>query len=67
MNQEKVKYPNLVAEMARRGERQKVIAELLGVAVPTVCRKLSGQIGFSISEIEILCEHFGKDYYELFK
>lgn len=67
MNQEKIKYPNLLAEMARRGEKQKTIAKLLGIAIPTICRKLSGQSNFSISEVEILCEHFGKDYYELFK
>ena len=62
-----IKFPNLLAEMARKGENQKTIAKLLGVAAPTISRKLSGHNDFSITEVEILCEHFGKDYCELFK
>ena len=67
MNQKKVKYPNLLAEMARRGEKQKDIAELLGTTAASVCRKLSGQVDWSTNEIDILCEHYKKDYSQLFK
>lgn len=63
----KIKYPNLLAEMARHGEKQKEIGKLLGVTAATVCRKLSGQIDWSFGEVDILCEHYNKDYYYLFK
>jgi hypothetical protein len=62
-----IKYPTLLAEMARRGETQKTIAELLGESSPTICRKFAGQINWNIREVDILCEHFDMDYYELFK
>lgn len=63
----KSKYPELKAEMARRGETQASIGKLLGLAHPSISRRLSGEKDWSIGEIEKLCEYFGKDYYELFK
>jgi predicted transcriptional regulator len=63
----KIKYPELVGEMAKRGETQKFIAKLLELDVSSVSRRLSGEIEWSIGEIDKLCEHFKKDYYELFK
>lgn len=63
----KIKYPELVAEMARKGKTQKEVAKLLGLAHPSISRRLSGEIEWSIGEIDKLCEYFGKDYYELFK
>lgn len=63
----KVMFPNLVAEMARNGENQRVIAELLGLNYTTISKKLNGQIGWSIGEVEKICEHYKKDYYKLFK
>lgn len=66
MTKKLVVYPNLVSEMAKRGETQKDIAELLGIAIPTICRKLNGQVDWNITEVDMLCEHFNKDYYQLF-
>lgn len=62
-----IKYPNLAAEIARKGETQQELANLLGISRPTVCYKLQGKVDWTIGEIEILCEHFQKDYYQLFK
>ena len=62
-----VKYPGLVAEMAIHGDTQKTIAKLLGIASPNVGKRFSGKVEWSISEIEKICEYYGKDYYELFK
>ena len=62
-----VLFPNLVSEMARRGENQKTLASLLGVTSATISRKLAGKIDWSIGEIDIICEHYKKDYYQLFK
>lgn len=62
-----IKYPELVGEMAKRGETQKTLATLLGITNGTVSRKLSGQNEWTIGEIETLCKYYNKDYYELFK
>ena len=61
------KYPNLVAEMARRGETQRTISKLLNLTNNSVHRKMTGKSEWTISEIEKLCEYFNKDYDELFK
>lgn len=63
----KLKYPELVGEMAKHGDTQKTLAKLLDITYSSVSRRLSGRTEWSISEIEKLCEYYGKDYYELFK
>ena len=63
----KYKYPEIVGEMAKHGDTQKSIAKLLGITYASVCRRLNGKSEFTISEIEILCDYYKKDYYELFK
>lgn len=62
-----LKYPELVGEMAKHGDTQKNLAKLLDITYSSVSRRLSGRTEWSISEIEKLCEYYGKDYYELFK
>ena len=63
----KIIYPELVGEIAKRGESNRSIAKLLGITDVSVGRKLSEKSEWTISEIEKLCDFFGKDYYELFK
>lgn len=60
-------YPKLRQEMKSRKETQKKLAELLGLTRGTISKKLAGKIEWSISEVETICEHYGKDYYQLFK
>lgn len=62
-----VKFPNLVAEMARNGETQKDLAALLKTNKSTMSRKLNGKTEWTIGDIDIICEHYKKDYYQLFK
>jgi len=64
---EHIRYPNLLAEMKRSGETQDNVASLLNLSRTTVNWKISGKSEWTISEIEILCEHYKKDYYDLFK
>jgi predicted transcriptional regulator len=64
---EKILYPELLGEMAKHGDTQKSLAKLLGITYSSVSRRLSGKSEWSISEIDILCEHYDKNYYELFK
>lgn len=63
----KIVYLELIAEMAKRGETRRSVAKLLGISNATISRKLSNETEWTISEIEKLCDFFGKDYYELFK
>lgn len=63
----KVLFPDLVGEMAKNGETQKSLAKLLGITYSSVCRRLSGKSEWTISDIDKICEHYNKNYYELFK
>lgn len=62
-----VKFPNLVAEMARNGETQKDLAALLNISRSKMSRKMTGKSLWTIPDVEIICNHYKKDYYELFK
>jgi predicted transcriptional regulator len=62
-----VKFPNLVAEMARKGDTQEVLAKLLNLTQASISRKLKGETGWSLKEVEIICDYYKKNYYELFK
>lgn len=62
-----IKCPGLVAEMARRGEERKDLAQCLGIAYSALWRRMIGQTEWTNSEIKKVCEHYGKSYEELFK
>lgn len=62
-----IKFPNLLAEMARRGDNQGTLARLLKNTQAGISRRLSGKTDWQVWEIEKLCEYYGKDYYYLFK
>ena len=62
-----IKYPNLLLEIKRCGETQDDISKLLNLSRTTVNFKLSGRSEWTISEVEKICEHYDKNYYELFK
>lgn len=63
----KILYSNLVGEIAKHGETQKSLAKLLELTPQSIGFKLAGKNDWTISEIEKLCEHYNKNYYELFK
>lgn len=62
-----VLYPKLEFEMVKKGISQKALGILLKVSQPTIGRKLSGKVEWTIGDIETICNYFHKDYYELFK
>lgn len=62
----KLNYPNLSAEMARHGETQRDLATFLGKEYGAIWRRMTGQVEWSIGEIEKICKHYNKNYYELF-
>lgn len=61
-----VKYPGLIKEMAARGDTQETLGKILNLSKSSVCRRLSGEKAWSIGEVEIICNHYNKGYYELF-
>ena len=60
-------YPELAVEMVRHGETQRTLADLIGTSYNAIWRRLTGRTEWTISEIDILCEHYKKSYDELFK
>lgn len=62
-----IKYPSLVAEMARRGINQGELAKIIISSQGSISRKIAGKNQWTIEEIDKICKYFDKDYYELFK
>lgn len=62
---EEVKFSGLKAEMARRGDTNKTLADLLKISESSISRRLTGEVDWSVGEIEVLCNHYTKDAYEL--
>lgn len=61
-------YPELVNQMTKKNEKLKDIVNLLGLKeLSQACRRLNGEIEFTIGEAEILCKHYNIDFWKLFK
>lgn len=60
-------YPELIGEMAKNNETQDTLSELLGLTRATIINKMAGRSEWNISEVDKICEHYNKNYYELFK
>ncbi len=45
--------------LAERKIPQTEIAELLHISLPTANKKINGNTDFSLSEVKILCQHYG--------
>lgn len=54
-------YPNLTAEIAKRGIKKKVIAESIGVSTRTLRNRLNGSIPFSWPEVSTIIQRFFPD------
>ena len=61
-------FPELVKQMKIRKEKLKDIVELLGLTqLSQITRRLSGEIEWTIGEVEILCKHYDMGFWELFR
>lgn len=61
-------YPNLISEMAKRGEdSQKKLGDLLKISQVAAGRKLNGKNDWKLSEAILLSKRYKKDIEELFK
>lgn len=62
-----VKYPGIVAEMARYGDTNEDLGQKIGISREAVRLKINGKNQWTIEEIEKICNLYKKDYYQLFK
>lgn len=62
-----IKYVTLFNLMRENDESQSYLARLLNITPQTISKKLVGDTEWTIGEIDTLCKHYNKDYYELFK
>ena len=61
-------FPELVKQMKLKKEKLKDIAELIGQNHNSqITRRLTGEVKWTIGEVEILCKHYNMDFWELFK
>lgn len=61
-------YPELVKQMKLKKEKLKDIAELIGQNnLSQITRRLTGEVEWTIGEVEILCKHYNMDFWKLFK
>lgn len=60
-------FPEIEAEMIRKGETQQDLANLLELDRTQITRKLKGDINWTIDDIEKMTNHYNKDFRELFR
>ena len=60
-------YEEIKNQMILHNEKQKDIAKLLGLDISQICRKLKGEVAWTIGDIEILCKRYNMDFWKLFK
>lgn len=65
-NKKEVKFSGLRSEMAKFGHKYSTLAKLLDIPESSVSRRFSGEISWTMDEIEIICKYYNKDYYQLF-
>lgn len=61
-------YPELVNQMKLHNETLMDISKLIGLNFrEQTSRRLTGEVEFTIGEVEILCKHYNMDFWKLFK
>lgn len=60
-------YPNLMAEMARKGDTLTSLSKWLEMSLPLLHSRVSGKTMWKIHEIDKLCNRYDTDYETLFK
>lgn len=60
-------YSNIIKAIEEKQETQRKVANILGITDVALRFKLSAKYEWTKGEIDTLCKHFNKNYYELFK
>lgn len=66
MESKDVKFPNLRAELARRGWSDKYLGEQLDLTQSQICKRMNGSCEFSMSEAIKICKLLGMEFQALF-
>ena len=62
----KFKYTKIASEMAKNGDTQRTLGNILGISSQQLRYKLIGKYDWEKAEIDKLCIYYEKDYYDLF-
>lgn len=54
-------FSNIIAEMARNSMTRQEFANYLDISLPTLRKKLSGEIDFKLKEIKIILKIFNNE------
>lgn len=61
-------FPEIVKQMKNNNETLQDVANILGLNYPSqISRRLTGEVEWTIGDVEILCKHYNIDFWELFK
>lgn len=61
-------FPEIVKQIKNNNETLQDVADILGLNYPSqITRRLTGEVEWTIGDVEILCKHYNMDFWELFK
>lgn len=63
---DRVRYRNLLGEMAKSGDTYGSLAELCGIDDQTFGKKMRDDAPFTVFQVDVLCKHFRKPFEYLF-
>ena len=63
---DRVRYRNLLAEMAKRGESYGTLADLCDIDEQTFGKKMRNDAPFTVAQVDVLCRHYGCAFEYLF-
>lgn len=62
------KYPEVVNQMKLHRQNLSDMVALLGLKQKSqVCRRLTGEVEWTIGDVERLCRYYNVDFWELFR
>ena len=67
MEQNKVLYPELRAELARNDLSYEDFGKIIGISANSVSQRMNGDVEFRIKEIFKTMDYFNKKFEELFR
>lgn len=67
MEQNKVLYPELRAELARNDLSYEDLGKIIGISANSVSQRMNGDVEFRITEIFKTLNYFNKKFEEIFR
>ena len=60
-------FPEILAQMEKKGESVKDLAELLHLDVSQIYRKLNGEVAWTFGDAMTMTQHYDMGLWELFR